>query len=180
MKVPAWLKNWLPLAIISTGAITFAYVGIQQNYRQSANDPQIQLAAEAAHDLELGTDPQQLFAQTPKVRLNTSTTVTIFDGSHHALASNSERRSDILPPTGSFDYAKAHGSNRFTWEPAPGTRQAAVLLYQSTPHGEYYVLADRSLLEVEERESSLTALAALALAAVLGLTLIATLLWRKN
>ena len=42
------LVSWLPLAVASTGMCLLVYATVQQNYRQSLNDPQIQMAEDAA------------------------------------------------------------------------------------------------------------------------------------
>jgi hypothetical protein len=180
MKLPAWLKVWLPMAIVATGSIAFSYIATQQNYRQSANDPQIQLATDGAAALRDGTAPDKI---APDADIDMGKSLAPFtivvDDQRHVLAAGANLGAQVpLPPAGAFDFAKAHGENRFTWQPQPGVRLAAVLVHTTGDHPGY-VLAARNLREVEERESQLTALAALALAAVLGLTLITTILWRK-
>src|SRR6185369_15227988 len=42
---------WIPCLIAITGVFAFAYLATQQNYRQSLNDPQIQMAEDAAVSL---------------------------------------------------------------------------------------------------------------------------------
>ena len=78
----------------------------------------------------------------------------IFDGSGALLESDANLRGVIVvPPSGTFDYAKLHGEDRFTWQPEAGVRFAAVLKYYGgTRPG--FVLSARSLREVEIRESN--------------------------
>ena len=45
--VRVFLK-WLPLGVAVTLVCALIYATVQQNYRQSANDPQIQMAEDAA------------------------------------------------------------------------------------------------------------------------------------
>jgi len=42
------LKHWLLIAIVVTGLIGLVYVAVQQDLRQGANDPQIQMAEDTA------------------------------------------------------------------------------------------------------------------------------------
>src|SRR6266550_3224320 len=46
------------LTLACLAVLGFAYVAVQQNYRQSANDPQIQVAADTATLLSAGQTPQ--------------------------------------------------------------------------------------------------------------------------
>jgi hypothetical protein len=61
-----------------------------------------------------------------------------------------------------------------TWQPEPGVRSAVVMVAYA--HG--YVLAGRSLEQVELRESSLVLIVAAACAVTLAATLAATLVAR--
>lgn len=153
--------------------VLFATIAVQQNYRLSANDPQIQLATDAATQLKQGqpaaavVGPQSIDAGTSLAPF-----VTIYDGGdeHTSLASNGRFDGHTLtPPAGVFKNAKAHGEERFTWRTAAGQREAAVLLYADSPQPAY-VLAARNLREVEAREAGLRleTFAALAAVALLG------------
>ena len=71
--------------------------------------------------------------------------------------------------------ARQRGENRFTWQPGPGLRYAAVLdHFGGAQPG--FVLAARSLREVESRSDQLLTLAVAAAAASLLLTLAAVTL----
>src|SRR5690348_3821333 len=48
------LLSWLPLAAAITGLSMLIYASVQQNYRQSLNDPQIQVAEDTAFALSHG------------------------------------------------------------------------------------------------------------------------------
>lgn len=45
---------WVPLAFIITVAAGLVYLAVQQDERSSANDPQIQMAQDAAYNLQSG------------------------------------------------------------------------------------------------------------------------------
>jgi hypothetical protein len=167
MKVPPRVKSWLYLAFISTALVGLVYLTQQQQYRLEANDPQIQLAQDAAAKLKSGTSPQALVGTT-KVDLSTSLApyLMVFDQRHNLLAAGAGLHDAVVtPPDGTFDAALQHGEHRFTWQPRPGVRQAVVLV--SAP-GAGYVLAGRSLYEVELREYQLLVVCSLALAVMLA------------
>ncbi|HLC44577.1 MAG: hypothetical protein A2722_00865 [Candidatus Doudnabacteria bacterium RIFCSPHIGHO2_01_FULL_50_11] len=98
--------------------------------------------------------------------------MTIYDDSGVPIAS-SGHLDGALPrlPQGVLDYARAHGENRVTWQPLTGVRVAAVVTrYSGQASG--FVLAGRSLREVEAREGQLAMFSLAAWAGSLVLTLI--------
>ncbi len=63
-----------------------------------------------------------------------------------------ERRGEIpLPPPGVFAYTRTNRQNRVTWQPEPAVRIAAVIQHVAGAKPGF-VLAGRSLREVEVRE----------------------------
>lgn len=157
---------WLPLGFAITVAIGFAYVGVQQNLRQSANDPQIQLVEDAIQKLQTGADPKDVIPTT-SVNINESSEPYVIVYSHDgAPIAGSGRLNGTIPTppigvllggpepagpwTGSY--------NAVTWQPLPTIRQAVVTEQTSGLNGET-VLAGRSLYEVERRESQLGVMA---------------------
>jgi hypothetical protein len=73
---------------------------------------------------------------------------------------------------GVFDYTRAHGQDRITWQPRSGVRSAAIVARYGGAHPGF-VLAGRSLREVEAREDRLTLMVGIAWAATLGASLVA-------
>jgi hypothetical protein len=70
-----------------------------------------------------------------------------------------------------LDYVKQNGEDRVTWQPEAGVRIAAVIEgYGGAAPG--YVLAGRSLREVEIREDQAEFFAGATWVAALGLTLV--------
>jgi hypothetical protein len=61
MKIGEALKVWFVLAVVTTVLSGLIYLAVQQSYRQSANDPQIQMAEDGAAALENGSPIQILF-----------------------------------------------------------------------------------------------------------------------
>jgi hypothetical protein len=171
MKFPAPIQFWIMLAFTSTALVGLVYVAQQQQYRLDANDPQIQLAEDGATAYQNGTNPAQI-AGPGQVEMASSLApfVTVYDQSAEVMATGGQFMGQTLsPPSGTFTYAKAHGQERFTWAPRPDTRMAAVLVYTGSSHPGY-VLAARSLTEVENREDSLLYMSALVLAVMLALS----------
>jgi hypothetical protein len=66
-----------------------------------------------------------------------------------------------LLPSGVFDYTRQNGEDRVSWQPESGVRIAAVVVaYGGAQPG--FVLAGRSLREVEIRESQVEQITAIA------------------
>jgi hypothetical protein len=167
------LAAWLLAALVATAMGGLTYVAVQQALRQGANDPQVQMAEDAAVALAGGAAPA---AVVPPTRIDPSRSLApyliVFDDAGQPVAS-----SDVLaggtpsPPAGVFDYTRTHLEDRFTWQPAPGVRDAVVVVrYSGASSG--FVMAGRSLREVEARESQLSAMVGLTWLAALGASLL--------
>lgn len=165
------IRLWLPIAAIITVVLGFGYVGIQQNYRMSANDPQIQLAEDSAAALSAGQAPQSIIPSTKVDITKVLTTFgIIYDTSGRLIVSsaNLDGKDPVLPP-GVFDAVnKANGERRFTWQPKPGVRIATVVVR----YDKGYILAGRSLTEVEKRINQLTLLAGGAWVVAMAISLV--------
>lgn len=159
---------WLIVAVASFIVIGTAYVEVQQTYRNAANDPQIQIVEDIAGALGEGVPPENIIPPNPNdMTKSLSPFVIVYDASGKAIASTAQLNGEIpVPSSGVFDYIKAHGEDRITWQPQPGLRIAAVIQsYSGTSSG--FVLAGRSLREVEKRELNALYLALIGWAAVL-------------
>lgn len=169
------LRRWLPLAVLAFLLAALVYAGAQHNLRASANDPQIQMAEDSAAVLASGEQSPSAVVGDRRIDIDRSLApfLIIFDDGGQPLASSARLDGQIpLPPAGVFTDVKARGAARFTWQPQPGVRSAAVVMhYAGTQSG--FVLAGRSLREVEIRESEQLALAGMAWLAALGGTLVA-------
>jgi hypothetical protein len=154
MNIKTFL-NWLLIAAIITVIFGTIYVTIQQNIRQAANDPQIQLAEDASLVIGKGASPAALLGPTPSVDFGMSLSpfAMVFDSSGKLVNSSGSLNGSVpVPPAGVFDYARAHADDRLTWQPAAGVRIAAVVTYfKASTTG--YVLVGRNMREVEKRES---------------------------
>ena len=131
---------WLPLACLLTLVCLLGYALVQQDLRQSANDPQIQMA-------EDGVSPQSL--PTVDISKSLAPFVIVFDENGRPVSSSGTLNGAIpVVPAGVFQYVQMSGEDRFTWEPTSGVRIAAIV--DKTDSG--FILAGRSLREVEKRE----------------------------
>ncbi|HVQ44479.1 MAG TPA: hypothetical protein VMT30_05940 [Candidatus Saccharimonadia bacterium] len=173
MRLPNFTKSAINQAgilyfTLTLGLTALIFVSVQQSLRQSANDPQIQLAEDGAAAMAKGTAPADIVGDQPvDVVASLKPIVITYRGDGGLAAFNGEFGSaKPVPPDGAFAYARAHGQNRFTWEPAPGLRLATVLVYNGGEHPGY-VLAARNLREIELREDQTQNYALAVLAALL-------------
>ncbi len=173
------IKKFIPLTIIITAFCGLIYVSVQQNYRQTANDPQIQMSEDSASALENGAKPEEIVGKT-EVDLSKSLApfLIIYNDGEEPINSQAVLDGKIpRPPVGVFDFVRTHGKEWFTWEPKPGIRIAAVVTkYNGGSPG--FVLAGRSIREVENREDWLVKEVGGAWITTLLLTFFATLVFK--
>jgi hypothetical protein len=171
------LGHWLPLALVCTALCLLVYGAVQQDLRMGGDDPQIQLAEDAADILAGGALAGSVVPTTQiDVSRSLAPFVIVYDGSGKVLASSGLLHGQVpaLPP-GVLNYVRQHGQDRVTWQPEPGVRIAAVVArFDGSQAGS--VLAGRSLREVEKREDNLLLLCSAALLVTLGASLLAVAL----
>lgn len=149
----------------------------QQNLRMNANDPQIQMAEDAGLAL---TDGTALESVVPTARIDVANSLApylvVYDESGKAIAASGflDNQMPALP-AGVFDYTRQHSEDRITWQPAPGVRSAVVIVHV-TGMRPGFVMAGRSLREVEKRASQMLALAGAAWAFTLAVSLLLVVL----
>lgn len=171
------LRLWLVLAAAITTICGLIYLAVQQNFRMGANDPQIQIAEDTARLIAGGQSAASLVpAQSVDIAQSLSTYLIIYDRDGKPLASNALLHSQVPQlPAGVLDYTRQAGEDRISWQPEPGVRSAAVIVaIQGSSGG--FVLAGRSLREVETRENNLTLIVGLGWAVTLLGTLVLTVL----
>jgi TRAP-type uncharacterized transport system fused permease subunit len=169
------LKFWLVIAITITGLVGLCYTVVQQDIRLSANDPQIQMAEDAAARLADG-QPLQSVVPAQKVDIATSLVpyMIVFDATGKTLASSAllDGQTPTIPP-GITDYVRQNGEDRLTWQPEPGVRSAIVVTqFQGPTSG--FVVVGRSLREVELLEDHILQLLMLGWVGMLFATFLAT------
>jgi len=174
---------WLPLAIIIVIFSGLAYAVVQQNYRQGANDPQIQIAEDVADAITTGkAQPDGIVSPEPTADISSSlsTFAAIYSATGTPIGS-SVSLDGKLPtlPSGAFDYARLHKEDRLTWQPKTGIRIAAVVVYFGGADPGF-VLAGRSLRDVEIRENQTEFMSGLAGIIALVLTFIVILFFTNK
>jgi hypothetical protein len=171
------VRHWLPLAVLAVTLCGLAYLSSQQALRQGANDPQIALAEDAAAALAGGESPSALVptAQVDVARSLSPFLIVYAEGGQVQASSGRLRGRVPVLPEGVLAYTRQHGQDRVTWQPEPGVRIAAVVVHAPGGPGGF-VLAGRSLREVEKREDQALWQAAGILVAALAATLAVVLL----
>ncbi len=165
---------WIGCAL---GAVTVTYatfyVTIQQTIRQGANQPQVQLAHDTANSIVNGRY-QAAIATSIKTDIASSLApfVMIYDDNANLVASGAvlDGANPVVPP-GVIKAATENHDHRVTWQPRGGVRIAAVVV--KYPNG--YVLAGRSLSEVEKLEDHVLQLVALGWLVTMALILVTTI-----
>ena len=147
------LKIYLPFAAVITLLCGLFYVGIQQNYRMSANDPQIQYSEDMARNFKNEKDAQNLVPQEKTNVGESLSTFGIVYNKEGGLLSSSASLDNQTPdlPKGVIDYTKTHNQDIFSWQPKKGVRLASVI----TKGDAGFVLIGRNMRQVEEREKDL-------------------------
>lgn len=143
------LRIWLAIVGSSTLIIGAAYTMVQQSTRLAANDAPIAKAQQVKQLLESGAVPTDVMpSQKIDLKENINVFVTITDKDQHVLASSAQLGDQTpLPPIGVFKYAKTHGSDTLSWEPADNVRIASHTL----AYKDGYIVTGQSLDPVEDR-----------------------------
>ncbi len=167
------IRHWLPLAAVVTALCGLAYVTSQQVLRLTGNDPQIQLAQDAAARLSAG---EPVASVVPAGALDVGRSLAPFliayDDQGQVLAATGLLHGQPPAlPSGVLAAVRKQGEDRVSWQPEPGVRYAAVVERVSGPQPGF-VLAARSLAETEKRESGVEQLAAAAWLATIVMSLV--------
>ena len=129
------LSIWFLLVITASCVLGVVYLVVQQEMRQSANDPQIQIAQDTAKTLD--SHRQITFSQA-SIDISESISPFIMTFNENGALQGSEAVLDgVAPivPSGVFASAKQLGEDRLTWQPKNGVRIAAVVV----PYGNGFV-----------------------------------------
>jgi hypothetical protein len=164
---------WLPLAAVTTALCGLVFAAVQQSLRQSANDPQIQIAEDAASALARGESPESVLRGFPvDIAGSLAPFTVVYDGLGTAIASSGLLHGQPLHlPDGVLASARLHGESRLTIQPEPSARIAGVIVpYSGSNSG--FVLSGRSLREVEARTSQLRIFVVIAWFAALAVSLL--------
>jgi len=179
-KIPLFLRVWFFAGFLSLIFAGLAYVLVQQSYRMSANDPQIQIMIDATEALDQGVTPDQLIPSSTPVNLATTLDafLIVLDDKGQVIASSAQLNGKTpVPSSGVFDSVKNKGQDRFTWQPEKGVRIAAVVDKYQTADSSGFLLVGRSLKEIEKREMATLILSAGAWVASLIVSMVLAILF---
>jgi|GEM_PF-1374672 len=143
--------------MLATIVLGCAYVADQQMLRQGANDPQIQLAEDAAAAMGRGASAPAIVSSGAQIDVAESNSPFIIVMNAKGTILQSSGVLGTLPPIlprGVINYMQTHAEDRITWAPTQGVRIAAVIV-KFSGRASGFVLAGRSLREVEKREDAL-------------------------
>lgn len=144
--------RWLPLAFLTTALALLVYLAVQQVGRHLANDPQIQMARDAATSLAGGRPLESVLPGVP-IELGQSLApfLMVLDDKGTVVASSGRLRGQTRAvPAGVLEHARQSGEERVTWQPEPGVRMATVVVRRLDAGGGF-IVAGRSLAETEDR-----------------------------
>lgn len=134
------------------------YAVAQQTLRWGANDPQIQLAEDAAASIDRGASFDQIVAGQVWIDQSLAPFIQIYNSSGALLAGNAylgDNQQPVIP--GGVLSAASAPYHAVTWQPASGVRLAAVVVKAHN----VYVVSGRNLFEIERREDTVLRLVAL-------------------
>lgn len=179
MKKFNFFFSWIPLAAAVSLLSLLIYGAVQQAIRLGANNPQIQMAEDAAMGISHGASPE---AVLPSEALDMATSLApyliVYNDQGNVLVSSVhlDEKVPMIPPG---VLAQARGQEtRVTWQPKAGVRSAVVVVrYVGDKQG--FVLAGRSLREVEKLEDVIFQDVLLGWAVTMVATFIASYLFRR-
>ena len=150
------IRTFIPLAVAISGICGLVYLAVQQDIRQGANDPQIQISEDVARALSNGAKSNNIIGpRKVDIAKSLAPFVIIYDNLENITNSGAilEGKNPELP-SGVLDFAKLNKQNRLTWQPKVGVRIAAVVTrFDGASSG--FVLAGRNMREIEIREDRL-------------------------
>lgn len=162
-----YVIGWLPLFWTITILVGFGYAAVQQSIRQGANDLPVQLTETAVE--RAANSSTSLMSLTPDEQADISASlapfVIVYDDNTKPLVGSGYLDGSLPgPPAGVFNFVRAHGIDRVTWQPRNDVRIATVVrqLTDKDGHNRGFVLAGRNMKEIERQESQVLALAAAA------------------
>jgi hypothetical protein len=134
--------TWIAVALIATIVCATVWLGWGLSLRSGADRQPERLAQAARTRLAAGTGPQAVLPAPVDAASSSAPFVMVFDRNGRLLASSGEL--DGQPPqlpAGVLDWVLRHGEDRITWQPAPGLREATVILPYGGRHPGFVLVA---------------------------------------
>ena len=128
-KVLNILRYWLPLAFVTGALCVLVYLAVQQALRHGANDPQIQMAEDAAYALSQGGSVAEVIpAGSVEISRSLAPFLVVYDETGKPQAGSGVLHGEMpVLPAGVLDYVRQQGEDRISWQPENGVRVAAVV-----------------------------------------------------
>jgi len=166
------LLPWFPFAFLATVFALMVYAAVQQVYRSSANDPQIQMAQDAAAKLAGGAPLAEVVPMEIVDAASLAPYLIVFNENGAPVAASVRLGARVpVPPPGVFAAARGVPEQRLTWQPARDMRSAIVVRHYGGKNPGF-VVAGRSLREVEQRVARLSGLVIMMWAGAIGFLLV--------
>ena len=167
------VRIWLPFAVVATAFCGLVYSTVQQVQRHNADDPQIQMAEDAAAALNRGENVTDVVPKTSvEISQSLAPFMVIYGADGKPIASSGLLNGQIPNyPLSALNSSKASGENRVTWQPTNEVRVASVV----APYHDGFVMAGRNLREVEKRENQTEIFAAVTWLLTLAATFVVIL-----
>jgi hypothetical protein len=148
--------TWIALALIATIVCATVWLDRGLSLRNGADRQPERLAQAARTRLAAGTGPQAVLPAPVDAASSSAPFVMVFDRNGRVLASSGELNGQAPQlPAGVLDWVLRHGEDRITWQPAPGLREATVILPYGGRHPGF-VLVAQSLGGVSNQQSELS------------------------
>lgn len=172
-----FLVQGIVLTMLVSALALMTYAVGQQVLRHAANDPQIEMASDAAAEIADGASPA---AVVPTKQIDVARSLApfliVYDDVGQPIASSATLHGKVpRPPIGVFNAVRSLQRDALTWQPEPGVRIASIT-YRFSGARSGFVLAGRSLREVERREDMLLKLVACGWLALIVVLLAGTFL----
>lgn len=162
------LVPWFLSIILITLLCGLIGIVVHQSYRQNANDPQIQIAEDIASAFQNNQFTDEIVKSSfesfmpTKMQVNIGESLSPWIQIYNELgevmessAMTTDAQSVPHISKGIFDAVKKSGEDHVTWQPKKGIRQAIVVTkFSGLRSG--YIVAGRSLKEIEKREWALS------------------------
>ena len=159
------LLYWLCAALVITALYTTLGGVVQNVLRSGANDPQRQVAEDAATRRSQGMTTANPSGESVDIAASLAPFLIVYDRQGRVESSSGQLNGQTPAlPHGVLTSMAAGGEKKLTWQPQAGVRVAAVVV--ATEQG--YILSGRSLREVEGRIGALQRLILAAWALSLG------------
>ena len=153
MRLRRAVAIFLPSGVLAIALCGLVYLAVQQDMRSGADDPQQQLAEDAAVRLDGGSAPSTIVGPTRiDVARSLAPFIVVYDATGTVVATDGtlDGGPPILP-VGVLKSATEAGRDAVTWQPREGVRVATITF----PWKGGTVTSGRSLRLVEERERAL-------------------------